>query len=171
MTYQFVRSRETGYISWLNQPFSHDFSSKCTYPCIAVTGHQGSFRFGYVNFYLCLYILKPYYFILYIFIQLRQNVVNRMYKRSRPKPLVSGLHVSACAVPEGGGGGRGSGPPPLENYKNIGFLSNTGPDPFKITKLPIQHSMLGHHRLNGVSLAGRWWPANSGIWILPPSSN
>ena len=30
----------------------------------------------------------------------------------------------------GGGGGRGSGPPPhpLKNHKNIGFLSNTGPD-------------------------------------------
>ena len=44
----------------------------------------------------------------------------------------------------------------MENYKNIGFLRNTGPDPLKITKLPIQHSMLGHHRpVSGVSLAGR----------------
>ena len=44
-------------------------------------------------------------------------------------------------------GDRGSGPPPpLENYKNIRFLSNTGPDPLKITMLPILHSMLGHHR-------------------------
>ena len=34
---------------------------------------------------------------------------------------------------------------PLENYKNIGFLSNTRLDPLKITTLPIQHSMLGHH--------------------------
>ena len=30
-------------------------------------------------------------------------------------------------------------PPPLKNYKSIGFLSNTGPDPLKITKLPSQH--------------------------------
>ena len=44
-----------------------------------------------------------------------------------------------------GGGGRGSGPP-MVNYKNVGFLSNTGPDPLKITKLPNQYSMLGHHR-------------------------
>ena len=70
-------------------------------------------------------------------------------------------------------GDRGFGLP-LENYKNIGFLSNTGPDTLKITKLPIQHSMLGHHRptnetpFNGVLLAGQWWPVNSGIWILPP---
>ena len=27
-----------------------------------------------------------------------------------------------------------------------GFLSNTGPNPLKITKLPRQHLMLGHHR-------------------------
>ena len=31
---------------------------------------------------------------------------------------------------EGGGGDRGSGPP-LKNHKNIGFLSNIGPDPLK----------------------------------------
>ena len=52
------------------------------------------------------------------------------------------------------GGGRGSGPP-LNNRKNIGFLSNTGLDPLKITKMPSQHSMLGHRHLNGFSLAGR----------------
>ena len=45
-----------------------------------------------------------------------------------------------------GAGGPPPPPPPLENYKNIGFLSNTGLDPLKITKLLFQHSMLGHHR-------------------------
>ena len=36
-------------------------------------------------------------------------------------------------------GGRGSAnpSPPLEITKNKGFLSNTGSDPLKITKLPI----------------------------------
>ena len=43
-------------------------------------------------------------------------------------------------------GDRGFGPPPLKNHKNTGFLSITGPDPLKITKLPNQHSILGHHR-------------------------
>ena len=33
-----------------------------------------------------------------------------------------------CADREGG---QGSGPPPLKNHKNIGFSSNTGPDPLK----------------------------------------
>ena len=47
----------------------------------------------------------------------------------------------------GGGGGGGAGVrTPLENHKNIGFFSNTDPDPLKITKQPSQHSMLGHHR-------------------------
>ena len=45
-------------------------------------------------------------------------------------------------------GDRGSGPtpPPLKNHKNIGFRSNTGPNPLHITKLLSGHSMLGHHR-------------------------
>ena len=30
-----------------------------------------------------------------------------------------------------GGGTGGQDPPPLENHKNIGFLSKTGPDPLK----------------------------------------
>ena len=45
-------------------------------------------------------------------------------------------------VPMQRGGGQGVRITP----ENIGFLSNTGPDPLKITKLPSQHSMLGHHR-------------------------
>ena len=74
---------------------------------------------------------------------------------------------------EGGTGGPDP-PPPLENHKNIGFLSNTGRDPLKITKLPSQHPMLGHHRhasetpFNGISLAGQDGPL---IWILLPLIN
>ena len=37
--------------------------------------------------------------------------------------------------------GAPGGPDPLENHKNKGFLSNAGPDPLKVTKLPSQHSM------------------------------
>ena len=57
------------------------------------------------------------------------------------------LHYSVpqitCADPEGETGGPD---PPWKIIKNIGFLSNSGPDSLKITKLPIQHSMLCHHR-------------------------
>ena len=37
-------------------------------------------------------------------------------------------------------------PPPPEKSQNVGFLSNTGLNPLKYTKLPSQHSLLGHHR-------------------------
>ena len=50
----------------------------------------------------------------------------------------------SSADPEGGGSGDPD-PPPLKIHKNIGFLSNIGLDPLKITKLPSQHLMLGHH--------------------------
>ena len=49
----------------------------------------------------------------------------------------------AWADPEGGGTGVQTTP---KNPKYIGFLSNTGPDPLKITKLPSQHSTLGNYR-------------------------
>ena len=49
---------------------------------------------------------------------------------------------SACADPEGGQGVH----TPLENHKKYSFYSNTGPDPFKIVKLPSQLSILGHNR-------------------------
>ena len=40
---------------------------------------------------------------------------------------VRSQHI-ACADPEGGGQESG---PPLKNHKNVGSLSNTGPDPLK----------------------------------------
>ena len=64
----------------------------------------------------------------------------------------------------GSRGDRGSGPPsPLKNHKNIGFLSNMGPDPRESYQACIQCGViigtLAKRRLNGVSLASRWWPA------------
>ena len=50
------------------------------------------------------------------------------------------------------------------------FSSNTGPDPLKITKLPSQHSKLGHHWHSSET------PLNGGpimtllLWHLDPSS-
>ena len=49
-----------------------------------------------------------------------------------------------CTDTEGGTGGPD--PPPLKIHKNIGFLSKTGADPLKMTRLPSQNSMSGHHR-------------------------
>ena len=47
---------------------------------------------------------------------------------------------------------------PLKNHRNIGFSSNTGPDPLKITRLPSQHSF-SHHRHDSetpLKMAFRW---------------
>ena len=41
------------------------------------------------------------------------------------------LRLKPWADPEGD---RRSGPPFLKNHKNIGFMSNTGPDPLKSHK-------------------------------------
>ena len=57
--------------------------------------------------------------------------------------LISQIRRNSCADPEGGKQGVQTPPPPhLKKHKNIGFLSNTGLNPLKITKLPSQHSML-----------------------------
>ena len=56
------------------------------------------------------------------------------------------LIVEHARIQRGGGGAGGLDP--LKNPKAIWFLSNTGPDPLKIIKLPSQHSMLGQHRLD-----------------------
>ena len=69
----------------------------------------------------------------------------------------------------GGGGGGGQGVrTPLENHKKIGFLRSTGLDPFKNHKATKSAFNVGPSSVNGVLLAGRWWPAYSGNLILPP---
>ena len=52
------------------------------------------------------------------------------------------LYALTCADQELGYGVT----TPLKNHKAIGFPINFSPDTLKITKLPGQHSMLGHHR-------------------------
>ena len=70
----------------------------------------------------------------------------------------------------GSRGGRGQGvrTPPLKNHKNIGFSSSIDPDLLKFTKLPSQHSMVGHYR--HTSEMPFSWPTFSGISILSISS-
>ena len=83
---------------------------------------------------------------------------NREFLRS----LVSNSRLFKCdhvRIQRGGGTG---GPDPPEKSQNIGFLSETGPDPLKITKLPNQHSMLGHHRCWMVFR----WRADDGPFIV-----
>ena len=70
---------------------------------------------------------------------------------------------SLVRIKRGGGAG---GPDPLKNHKNIGFLSNTCPDPLKDRKAAKTAFNFGHHRYaSETSLASRWWPDFSDIWI------
>ena len=75
-----------------------------------------------------------------------------------------------------GSGGETGGPdPPLENHKYIGFLAILVPIPLK--SLSYQASfqfwaIIGTAaKRHLISLAGRRWPAFSGIWIISPPSN
>ena len=71
-----------------------------------------------------------------------------------------------------GGTGGPDPPPSLKNHKNIGFPSNIDPDPLKLTKLPSQHSMVGHWHASKTpfqrgfaDVMGRWWSIFSGISV------
>ena len=63
--------------------------------------------------------------------------------------LCSSVVLKHMCDPEGGGGGGAGVRTPWKIAKNIGFPSDTGTDPLKITKLPSRHSMLGHQRPAG----------------------
>ena len=82
-----------------------------------------------------------------------------------------------CGPREGGQGIRTPHEKSQKYRVSKEYLSGF-PEKHKATK---PASMLSHHQhasetpfqlhFNGVSLAGRWWPAYSGIWILPPLIN
>ena len=94
------------------------------------------------------------------------NQINNVWLRSSSTP---------CADPNGGGGGGGGGEgirrTPSKISQKYSFFSNWS-GPLKITKLHFlcmtNIHTLAKRNLNGVSLAGRWWPAYSYIWILSP---
>ena len=71
--------------------------------------------------------------------------------------FVHPFFAMVCADQDGKQGVRS----PSANHKNIGFSSNTGPDPLKITKLPSQHSMLGNHRHDSVC----WWTDDGPLMV------
>ena len=54
--------------------------------------------------------------------------------------LLTGFVLDCHARIQRGGAG-GPDPPPLKNHKNIGILSNTGPDPLKKHKATKPDSM------------------------------
>ena len=71
------------------------------------------------------------------------------------KSLALLLLIGGCSALADLEGGQGVRTPPLENHKNIGFFSNTGPDPLKFVTLPSQLSILGHNR-HGSKTPFKW---------------
>ena len=60
---------------------------------------------------------------------------------------------------------------PPEKSQNIGFSSNTCPDPLKNRSCEASIQCWAFIGMPAKPLAGRWWPAESGTWILPPLIN
>ena len=87
----------------------------------------------------------------------------------RPDFKRTGAAVWQARIQRGGGGARD--PDALESYKNLGFHSNTDPDPLenhKATKPAIIGPPAKRH-LNGAALTDRCWPAFIGIYLNPLS--
>ena len=64
-------------------------------------------------------------------------------------------------------------PPPLKNHKNIGFLSNTGPDPMKnhkATKPVLNVRPSSVHQLNPIYMAFCWWADDGPLIVVFRSS-
>ena len=86
--------------------------------------------------------------------------LSKIYIKAHFSTVVTAASVNACT--SGSRGGRGHGfRTPLENHKNIGFLSNN-PDPLKNHKATKPAFNVGpsfarqpNAILNGLSLAGR----------------
>ena len=78
------------------------------------------------------------------------HITGSLFYKFNAPALISVDWVSFCINLITMCGSRGGGhwvrtPPPLKNHNFIGFPSNTGPDPLKISKLPSQHSTVGHY--------------------------
>ena len=113
--------------------------------CIIVNNWSGDLKY-YIFIIEIIFIILTHYIkyqrIAVVFMLSAKDIYfyDRVCCRLHGLIRVTCFQCCSCADPEGG---RGSGP--AEKSQNIGFLSNTGLDPLKITKLPSQHSMLGHH--------------------------
>ena len=85
-----------------------------------------------------------------------------MLQQGSVHSIWSSVHLKliyhTCADPEGGQGGPDP-PPSLKDYKNIGFLSNTGLDPLKnhkATKLAFNIVPSSASQQNAIEMAFHW---------------
>ena len=100
-------------------------------------------------------------------------IIAPMFYKSAENDLISRIFRSQpCADPEGGQGVRT--PPPLKNHKNIGFLSNSGPDPPKnheATEPAFNVKPLSERQQNAIYMALRWRADRARLyWYFYPST-
>ena len=96
------------------------------------------------------------------YVNLKMCACDKKYAKSDAHDKMGFQYISISVYIVRSQGGQGVRTP-LKKSQNIEFLSNrnTGPDSLKFSKLPSQHSTLGHHRhasetpFKCVSLAGR----------------
>ena len=74
----------------------------------------------------------------------RHVILYLLLVQARKRPDMTENFLTGMGGSRGGTGVRTPPPPPLK-ITQMGFLSNTGPEPLKISKLLGQNSMLGHH--------------------------
>ena len=100
---------------------------------------------------------------------------HKIYNRPSTHTESKNLHMgTSCADPEGRTGGQD--PPEKSQIYRVSYQYWTGsPVKPQSYQASIQWwATIGppeKRHLNGVSLAGRWWPAYSGILILSPLIN
>ena len=82
--------------------------------------------------------------------------------------LCAGLFIHCMRGSRRGGQGVRT-PPPLKNHKNIGFLSNTGPDSLK-NQASIQCWASIARQRNAISMAFRWQADYGPLLVLLYSS-
>ena len=73
-----------------------------------------------------------------------------------------------------GGGDLLSGPTSLKYHKNIGFLSNSGPDPLKnyeATEPAFNVGPSSVRQRNAILMAFRWWAVDGPLTVVFGSSH
>ena len=103
------------------------------------------------------------------FFQEYQQSVKQFGSRSKLLQRLSADDTSTCADPEGVTRGPDpTPPPPLKNHKNIGFLSNSGPDPLKnyeATEPAFNVGLSSAPQPNAILMAF-CWRADDGLLIV-----
>ena len=146
LTSDFENIRDT--ICLLSQMFSRVVFVRCcyVYNCLSVSVYDCDFM-ECKSVFLDTYIsnTKPVQFALFSYFVHFWFVWQQSHSRIQ-KRISACYSLTFMQISREGTGGLDPTPPPLKNYKAIGFLAILVQIYWKITKLPSHHSMLGQHQ-------------------------